>query len=933
MSEEENRQSKLDYFEGVLSLYCANHNKELKALPLTSQRNILVSAMKNFFVFETDFPFKIDDQEIQTIIDNHLIVGDVAELTILNTKNWKPWLKDKKKHIRWDYSKRYFDYLIESKHWAKETVDSIDESSDEILNHFGNPFAKEDVYVKGLVVGDIQSGKTASYTALINKAIDAGFKLIIVFTGTTNDLRVQTQKRLDKEVLGLTTVTNLERQEIIGVGKIRRLQPKVSMITNSATNGDLKKQTASYSFSKESSALIAVIKKNVAPLKSIIEMIKKSPSTALDPKGMFPLPVLIIDDEADLASINSSKSDQVAAATATNRLIRTLLWRNCHNITYVGYTATPFANVFIKPYSQVNKNDADDIFPDDFIAVLPTPPDYSGANAYFGITPKTLSQDPENETVKKDLLRIISEEDRQNFREMRDKSIPMREQEALWFPDSLQEAMKCFLISTGIKISRGIRENCTMLVNVDVRVIFNGSLRDSVREKFNQLCDTFETDEETQLQFKKYWEEKMKPVSIQRLQEEQRTFKDSWEKIKAGILEAISWKLSDSVKLITGSSDADELDYSKRDFGIFVVVGGPKLSRGLTLEGLSVSYYARSAKTFDALLQMGRWFGYRKGWLDLCRVFTTRQIADDFIAAAKALEEFKGQVKVMNKKHSTPTSFGLHVRTYTFSRLMPTSRARLRHASKEKLTFSGSVSQVLDYRYSQKNKNRAAVEKLISGLRRDSTKVAGGNVVFSNIPSSRVLDFFKEYNTPSNTVEMWYEYVKSKNKEGGLTTWTIVLSSLKHADASRNYKIGGYSGLLKARRKILTKDSSGCSLKVLSTPSDFFEFYSDEEKISGSFLNEKGEKLDHYDPTNDYIMETFGKQNALLSIYPFDATEEDDVIAEGTDLLGLSVWYPVNDDDEEFVYSNVVETSSLHRQSDVKNSKENEEEKQNGVEH
>lgn len=908
----------LSQVRNLIAIFVTDQGESFSSKPLDVQKAILKERALGI-VAGSGYSIDANDEDLKDLIQDFLVAKKTEKAKIVYIPTWKPWLKEEKPLIKWAYSRRYFNYLLGPKKWAKGSVDSIDETSDQILDHCGDPKADYDFFVKGLVVGDIQSGKTANYTALINKAVDAGYKIIIVLAGTTKDLRQQTQKRIDTEVLGYSTFQNDTRERIVGVGLMKPdIEEHAAMITNSSPNGDIKKNNGSYPINASSPCFLAVIKKNPSTLQKVIDFITDTKAAYLDPDKKLPFPVLVIDDEADLASIDTSNQEGLESATGTNRLIRTILCHDCRRVTYVGYTATPFANVFIKPYEEVDKNDADDIFPSDFIVTLPEPPGYSGVKAYFGITSNTESNDA---GIRTDLLAPISEKDRASFKKFGQDNVPTKLQTCLYVPDSLRDAIKCFLIGAGIKVSRGIVENCTMLVNVDVRQIYNETLRDNVRSIFNDICNRFLNVPKTRDEFRAYWEEHMAPVSQARLAEEGRPFSDTWEKISEGIDTAISWKNADTVKLITGSSNADTLDYTQSDYGLYVVVGGQKLSRGLTLEGLSVSYYGRKASAFDTLLQMGRWFGYRKGWIDVCRVFTTQDIANNFIEAAIAMEGFKNQVAIMNENHSTPLTFGLRVRT--FSAMLPTSRNKMRNAEFENVTFSGSISQLLSYSFFKNVDNLKATESFLKSLgSRDQKRLANNNIVFTGITPKQILAFLTAYRNNSNAIPLWREYIKAANERGELIHWTVSVSALRESD-SEPAELAGYT-IYKAQRTVRRngENMDGFDLRVLGRPSDYLDLFDDTDP-------RKKQLKDHFDPEDTATNAAFTPDMALLAIYLFDPHSRIEgadgkairgaTIEKGKTTVGLAVWFPTSKEDvgTKKAYLNPVAQVELNRQSDA----------------
>lgn len=910
----------------------SNRNRfksDLDGKPLQDQRASLAAYLKRLLILNEYHDVDKAYEQIKDILEDFLFYYDQKGPMNVHAKDWKPWLdKERKASIKWDYSDRYFKYLTGAKGWDEKASDSIDICTDDILNHCGDPLSKDDFDLKGLVIGDIQSGKTANYTSLINKAIDAGYKIIIVLTGTTNDLRSQTQMRLDKEVAGFKTDYNDDQPldesydpnapyGVAQFGPLDRLQ----VLTNASINGDLKKNIGVAPVGPDSSSFLAVIKKNRSSLNAVIKFLKATQGARLDPEGKMPFPVLLIDDEADLASVNTNADSELSKSTGTNKLIRQILFKTCRKFTYVGYTATPFANIFIAPHDKnISKEDADDIFPEDFIITLPTPAGYSGPFDYFGIDENTQDDD---RGVKTDLFVPISEEDVKEFSGYEDPDLPSAARECVSIPQSLRDAVMCFLISTGAKISRNIIENYTMLVNVNTRVKFNSTLRDNVKQVFEQACKNYMNDESVREQYRSYWENTMKPVSIKRLADQGLPFADTWEGIDAGIRQAIQWKTSDSVKLIVGTSYADVLDYSKSKHGVFVCVGGQKLSRGLTLEGLSISYYGRHAQAIDTLLQMGRWFGYRKGWLDLCRVFTTQEVSNDYIEAAIITEGFKRQIAQMHENpNATPKTFGLTVKAA--NRLLPTARNKSRNAVLEKISFSESLSQTLDFDTASKSQNLKLINDFVNvhNTPQFIAKKAGfTRPLFRNIPVKDVIKLLNDYKTPSSLIKLWVDYIRTTNGCNEMTKWTVILSSTSETEKTDESKIETIAGyrIAKGIRTLRVNGHEGpnvIKIRALTSPSDYIGFFPDNAHPNPN----------KYDWDNDpELNKYYTPDNGILVIYVFDPLERIDegfpagtVVDGAASTVGMAIWFPrSNFYSDEYVYANPVEEERLHRDGDA----------------
>ena len=299
----------------------------------------------------------------------------IFDKKLINSKWWSEFKKNEKTAY-WD---RYEKYLIESKNWKRIIIKrSTDKVTDNIMNFISNPLTGEGSEKRGIVVGYVQSGKTSNYIGLINKAIDAGYKMIIVLSGMHNDLRSQTQSRIDEEVLGYESIYSCsEQNEIInriGVGNIYFNGNMVQSITSRDNNGDFDKKKVNWSFTFNTPTII-VTKKQSSILKNIIKNFKKNPNT-VNKNGNKVIgsqyPLLLIDDEADQASINTNyefdeNGDIVNEedASTINKLIRELFSLfECRS--YVGYTATPYANIFIPNDDKLN-NVGNDLFPKDFI--------------------------------------------------------------------------------------------------------------------------------------------------------------------------------------------------------------------------------------------------------------------------------------------------------------------------------------------------------------------------------------------------------------------------------------------------------------------------------------------------------------------------------------------------------------------------------------
>jgi hypothetical protein len=526
----------------------------------------------------------------------------------------------------------------------------LDRVTDEILDHLENPKKDGRWSRKGLVVGHVQSGKTANYTGLITKAADAGYKVIIVLAGILNSLRNQTQERIDADFLGYDTIT----KKPIGVASFDSTRQPVCFTT---AKEDFKKSTAT-SMTMKLGALrepvILVLKKNPSTLKNLHEWL--SGNNRHDLKDF---PVLLIDDEADHASINTNKAD--ADPTAINRWIRDILALFPRS-SFVGYTATPFANIFIDPESEEEMANGElyrDLFPRDFIYSLDPPSNYVGAAALFlddgGLDCLRETDDHE------DLLPTGHKID----------FVPNA------LPQSLTRAIQGFFLAKTIRILRNqVGEHHSMMINVSRFTGVQNYLRDLVAAEVKRIRHAIGN-------YASLPPESALANSV--LREVHATWSAEyqsagfpWAEVQARLKEAVDPAEVISVNL-RGSG---VLDYTKRNYPTgrtLIAVGGLSLSRGLTLSGLTCSYFLRNSIMYDTLMQMGRWFGYRDGYADLCRIHMTPQAISWYTHIADAIEELRADFRSMKNQRMTPMEFGLRVRSHPTA-LIVTARNKMRAA-------------------------------------------------------------------------------------------------------------------------------------------------------------------------------------------------------------------------------------------------------------
>lgn len=749
----------------------------------------------------------VTDNDIDTAVHNVVLMFPTLSKEVLKTKLMSiysvrvepmqilegrerrtPWLKAFKAEqtSQWSFWSRYKYYLEHQKGFEPATIQGVDDMTDKILDRFFNP-QKTDIVIskKGLVVGQVQSGKTANYTGLVCKAADAGFNLIIVLAGTYNNLRSQTQLRLDEGFLGFDTQFERVRTREttkIGVGLISGFDDAIAnSYTTNSERGDFTRRaanTAGFNFNAPQPALL-VVKKNSTVLKRLnIWLNTHSENGIINNKSL-----LMIDDEADNASINTNASND--DPTTINRYICSIL-NKFNRTAYVGYTATPFANIFIP-------QDDSNLFPRDFIINLPSPSTYIGPDKVFGTS---LTPDDTND----DLLPIVVPiNDFATFIPNKHKKDDVKPSLSD-VPESLRLAIKCFIVTCAIRNLRGQEhKHNSMLIHVSRFQSWQNHIKDLVTHVFNYYKQEIEVGDNMVLEeLRKVFEEdngtyKSYKTTTQTISDSR--FKDiddslvihKWEDVKSQLYKAVQ-KIA--IKSINGSSKDALTYYENQDEGISVIaIGGDKLSRGLTLEGLSVSYFLRASKMYDTLMQMGRWFGYRSGYVDLCRLFTSSELNEWYRHITLASEELREEFSYLYEVGGTPEDYALRVRNHP-GVLQITSLAKMRYASTIEVSWAGRLVETYQLLKDKANRhtNFVAADTLLCKL--GAYNQTGTNYLWRDIDVETILTFFESFRLPSSMVKVNLraisEYIRQVNNSGELSAWSVVLMNKPQGEKKEN---------------------------------------------------------------------------------------------------------------------------------------------------
>jgi hypothetical protein len=797
------------------------------------ERDILKEEIYNYCLIE----FTLNDDLVD--IKRGVIISDKDPS--IHTK-WEP----DQKRIFWTKQKQFLVQTFEKKmpsHKYGQIINSINHETEQILEAIENPL-RDEFDSRGLVLGYVQSGKTANFTALIAKAADAGYRLIIVLAGIHDELRQQTQIRIDKELTGynplkldskfvswsafeeknrwknITTAGWIDENEN-GEFNIHRVHPFKDEL-----------------LSKERPA-IAIVKKNVKILKKIVKWIKDAP---IEFRNTIPL--LVIDDEADQASVDGNANKSDTDPTKTNSSIREIL-NLFKRKSYVGYTATPFANVFIDRTSNHSEY-GEDLFPRNFIYALPEPEGYFGTRKIFS-----------DELDKYFVVNI--------------KSPLIEKKEILTnnnVTDDLFNAVYDFLIGIALRILRGdSNAPMSMMINLDHRVAKMNTCSEVVKE-FVQNITQFKKFNSDEL-IDKYIERSKKLNSY--LDTQNAYFPN--EQIKNTVIEFLN---SNTLKVITlNSSKDDKLDYANNPSMKVIAIGGNKLSRGLTLEGLMITYYLREAKQYDTSLQMGRWFGYREKYEDLVRIYTSKSLWQQFKDLSIVELEFRKDIEEMNISDSTPNEFAIGVKHILG--LLPTAKNKLGASIFEESLGAKQVSMTkLPLDYPEKiDANYKVFENFIKYNEEKFSRFNDSDnptLLGKEIAINDVLKFIQSFEYAQGKNKQFLDIDKNKlsdyinNNKESLSYWNVAIPSLsespdnlvisvgkfkiKAIHRSRmnnfsdngNYNIKGLSDK-KDRRIDLSKDAKD-EFDGRTKPLLLIYFISKNSKAS---LNSKGVRADLYD--------------------------------------------------------------------------------------
>lgn len=835
-------------------------------LPTHDTPEQAAQALKKDFA-DIGFPFT-DEMERNLAAALEQVVASLEDVEILRrnslVKSRVEWYKGPgPKDLHWPALK---GYLANTKGWDKDAIASIDESSSEVVSLLANPY-NEGFRHRGLVVGYVQSGKTANMTAVIAKAVDAGYNLIVLLGGVTNKLRAQTQRRIENDI-------------------VKRHRHLWQLYTTEHDDGDYTyPANGSFTMPVPGRAQLVVMKKITSRLETFRKTIVDDKGKPKTPVAILrQLKVLLIDDECDQASVNSSNNDY--DMTKINAEIRKII-RALPAISYVGYTATPFANVFIDPYP-LNQNDLDDLYPEDFITALPRTEGYFGAREVFGFAPANPDGQESPEEAGRNMIRNVPAEKLNLLRPARagdkDTFHPQVTEE-------LEKAVLWFLISCAIRRARNQEDkHMTMLVHTSPNIIQHNRMAELIKGWIEE-----NREELTSKSGDLY--DRMKQL----LQEETDLVPLEYEHSSCldDLLPHLGSTLDALEVAIENGESFERLDYTKEP-KTYIVVGGTVLARGLTLEGLSVSFFLRTSMQYDTLLQMGRWFGYRHGYEDLPRLWTTADLASNFRALARIEEEIREDISNYRQHNVTPKEFAVRVRAIPGMAI--TAASKMRHAYRSNISFEGRHVQTI--RFDHQSHTKVAnnwdaavhfVNEIVGGCK---VEIQGGDKrrLLRGVSLQQVRKFLVAYDICEHHMDLKKDlllgYIDQASEN--LQEWNVGI--ITPAGETTSAKPLGILGRVNSgcRSQLASNERGYADIKALMSKNDILIDAEDREaiKTSGSWSDIKACR----------------PQVPLLLLYVIDGRSKAqsksriDLDAVG-DLIGIGIVFPGTPDQAGDYYS------------------------------
>lgn len=742
---------------------------------------------------------------------------------------------------------------------------------------------------QGVVVGHVQSGKTGNMSAVIAKAADTPYRFFLVLSGLTDALRAQTQVRFNQD-LGA--------------------DDKSFWHSWTTESDDFSEPiTSGFQFNSNLRQL-AVLKKNKDVLQRFLDKLKQTPLAVLKT-----MPFLVIDDECDQASTNSAKIKE--EMTRINSLIRQIL-DVLPRVSYIGYTATPYANVLVNPMTEDGQ--MEDLYPKDFIYAM-TPPDaYFGAERLFGREALTGEmEDSDSDSYDGlDMIRSIPEDE---------AKILMPSQKAIASMTSypithqLDRALKYYLLALAARAVRGQgQRHSSMLINTSHRVPLHFLIAEAVTRWLRDLQNRLSAHNSRLLsELEELWTAESNRIDSSQFNLEAVPF--------SALIEKLPTELA-SVEIIVENGPSEQrMDY-RQEARKYIVIGGNVVSRGLTIEGLVVSFFLRTASQYDTLMQMGRWFGYRQGYEDLPRIWMEEPMRHAFRSLAMVEAEIRNEIRLYHEKQLTPLQFAVKIRK--LPGMLITARNKMHFANIAHVSYAGRHMQT--FRFNRNDlewlqSNWSAGSKLLSSIHGTHTpQLRGSNRVYLDVPVESLLEFFASYKAHEKQEDMSsepvMEYIQKRLEAGDprYSQWNLAVMIPSKSAGPSEFPLGPLGTVGTAIRSSLTDSSHDTAdIKALMSLKDLT--IDIPENVSVNPTSWKAVR-NHRDAIG---------MSPLLLLYPINRLSQPAgtgdkrfPLAAASDVLGMGVWFPSAKDSDDAHYVSVALPDIDHEEDEFYQEMENE---------